>query len=53
MGYLFNHKRAPQTKFGTKYSRFFRSFLKICVLFQAFKDLYPPKKQKNMRKFEK
>ena len=30
----------------------FRLFFKNCVQFQAFKYLYPPKKQKNMRKFE-
>ena len=28
-------------------------FLKICVQFQAFKNLYPHKNQKNMRIFEK
>ena len=27
--------------------------MKICVKFQAFKNLYPPKKQKNIRKLEK
>ena len=56
MGYFFNHKRDPQTKFAIKYSRFLNYFLKICVQFQALKNLYPHKKRKtweNWKKFEK
>ena len=49
MGY-FSH---PKTKFSDKYQRFSSFFLKIFVQFQACKNLYNPKKQKNIRKFEK
>ena len=53
MGYFSHHKRAPKTKLAAKYQRFISLFLKIIVQLQAFKNLYNPKKQENMRKFEK
>ena len=53
MGYFSHYKRDPKTRFAAKYQRFFSLFLKIFVQFQAFKNLYNPKKQENMRKYEK
>ena len=33
--------------------RDFLLFLKICVKFEAFKNLYPPEKQKNVKNLKK
>ena len=53
MGYFFHHKRdRPLKQICCQILKILKLFLKICVQFQAFKNVYPPKKQKHMRKFE-
>ena len=52
MGYFFNHKRAPLTKFAAKYSRFLDYFCRSVFNLKTYIPLRSRKTWENLKNFE-